>query len=775
MPKIVSGNGKWKMVNIPGECIVDENFTFLSSFEEYIPMPIGEHNDGKNTMVYFFFFSVAFGLYNIYYKKKKNAKKRKVTDALDKSETNDDYTLKTMNNKKGKELEKFNETVVTKQVNPLNEKSFHVNSDGIAILKVSVAKREGINGSIGFNNEEIETFEQYTALSCCYFKNMIADELHGKKGEIADMSGWINLYISNAVLKAIADMGFTEPTEIQKLVIPSAVRDRFDIIGAAETGSGKTLAFGVPVVEHLLANQSFLESSEQKKGIRALILAPTRELVMQIRNHIDALLKYTPFKVASIVGGLSLQKQERILKYVPEIVIATPGRLLALMTSAEADSCLSDWSHLQCLVVDETDRMIEKGHFEDLQHILDTLRKNASKKLQTFVFSATLTYTHPASKKHGDVNADKIDTDGKISKSVISYLSSLGRLIEITGIRKEKHRIIDITGERGTAKTVVEARINCNNLLEKDTNLIYLLSRYGGRTLVFTNSVDASRRLHGILKKLEHKPVPLMLHAKMMQKKRLKNLEKFAMEEDSVLLATDVAARGLDIRDVQHVIHYQIPKTAEVNFQVKRMIDLDFELYIHRCGRTARATKEGLAILLIDSQDVFYYQRICRNLNREKEFPIFPLDSPELYAVLKKRVEVATAVEALDHRLKKMHSKQTWFEKAAASADLDLDGSGYKKNATAEMIEDLRKEKKALLTQLYRLLSQSLPAHYVHVKKTRYVTAEIASNYGKSSTQSAIASLTENVAHEELLKKKCRSVFVRHLNTSRKKRKEIKR
>ncbi|KAK6100965.1 DEAD/DEAH box helicase family protein [Brugia pahangi] len=713
MPKIVSGNGKWKMVNIPGECIVDENFTFLSSFEEYIPMPIGEHNDGKNTM------------------KKKNAKKRKVTDALDKSETNDDYTLKTMNNKKGKELEKFNETVVTKQVNPLNEKSFHVNSDGIAILKVSVAKREGINGSIGFNNEEI-------------------DELHGKKGEIADMSGWINLYISNAVLKAIADMGFTEPTEIQKLVIPSAVRDRFDIIGAAETGSGKTLAFGVPVVEHLLANQSFLESSEQKKGIRALILAPTRELVMQIRNHIDALLKYTPFKVASIVGGLSLQKQERILKYVPEIVIATPGRLLALMTSAEADSCLSDWSHLQCLVVDETDRMIEKGHFEDLQHILDTLRKNASKKLQTFVFSATLTYTHPASKKHGDVNADKIDTDGKIS-----------RLIEITGIRKEKHRIIDITGERGTAKTVVEARINCNNLLEKDTNLIYLLSRYGGRTLVFTNSVDASRRLHGILKKLEHKPVPLMLHAKMMQKKRLKNLEKFAMEEDSVLLATDVAARGLDIRDVQHVIHYQIPKTAE--------------LYIHRCGRTARATKEGLAILLIDSQDVFYYQRICRNLNREKEFPIFPLDSPELYAVLKKRVEVATAVEALDHRLKKMHSKQTWFEKAAASADLDLDGSGYKKNATAEMIEDLRKEKKALLTQLYRLLSQSLPAHYVHVKKTRYVTAEIASNYGKSSTQSAIASLTENVAHEELLKKKCRSVFVRHLNTSRKKRKEIKR
>ncbi|VDK71303.1 unnamed protein product [Onchocerca ochengi] len=602
---------------------------------------------------------------------------------------------------------------------------------------ISVAKDEATSGhiekTVEFSNDKIEY-----------------DELNGSD-EVAGMSNWMNLYISDTVLKAVADMGFTEPTEIQKLVIPGAIRDRLDIIGAAETGSGKTLAFGIPVIEHLLVNQPSAENSEQIKSIRALILAPTRELVMQIKNHIHALLKYTPFKVASIVGGLSLQKQERILKYVPEIVIATPGRLLALMTSAEANSCLSNWSHLQCLVIDETDRMIEKGHFEDLQQILDTIKKNTSKKLQTFVFSATLTYAHPVSKKRDGANDTKMSADEKIN-----------RLIEITGIRKEKHKIIDITGERGTAKKVVEARINCKNLLEKDTSLIYLLNRYAGRTLVFTNSIDASRRLHGILKQLEHKPVPLMLHAKMMQKKRLKNLEKFAMEENSVLLATDVAARGLDIRDVQHVIHYQVPKTAE--------------LYIHRCGRTARATKEGLAILLLDSQDVPYYQRICRNLSREKEFPIFPLDSPELYGVLKKRVEAATAVEALDHRLKKIYSKQAWFEKSAASADLDLDESGYKKSATAEMIEDLRKAKKALVIQLNRLLSQSLPANNVHVLKTRYVTPEIASNYGRSSTQSAIVSLTENMEHEKMLKKKCRSVFVRRLKTSKKKkRKQMKR
>ncbi|VDN43553.1 unnamed protein product [Gongylonema pulchrum] len=126
----------------------------------------------------------------------------------------------------------------------------------------------------------------------------------------------------------------------------------------------------------------------------------------------------------------------------------------------------------------------------------------------------------------------------------------------------------------------------------------------------------------------------------MIQKKRLNNLEKFADEENSVLIATDVAARGLDIRNVQHVIHYQVPKTAE--------------LYIHRCGRTARATKTGLALLLVDPQDVQYYQRICRNLSRENELPIFPVDSPELYNVLKGRVEVATAVESVEHRLKKV-------------------------------------------------------------------------------------------------------------------------
>uniref|UniRef100_A0A915PY16 ATP-dependent RNA helicase n=1 Tax=Setaria digitata TaxID=48799 RepID=A0A915PY16_9BILA len=736
MPKIVETNGNWKAVDVPGEFAFDGNLAFLSSFEECVPT---EHRqDGFSPMI------------------EKKVKKRRASDSVDQLVTNG-FMQKKKKIKKSEKLVEFDESITVKQISSGHNEKMKSNTE-----KTMDGNNEG-NGD---------------------------NQLHQKEMEVS-ISGWTTLNISSPVLKAITDMRFAEPTEIQKLVIPSAVRDRFDIIGAAETeaqkyyrtlylqGSGKTLAFGVPVIEHLLANQSSSESSRETKSIRALILAPTRELVMQIKNHIHALLKYTPFRIASVVGGLSLQKQERILKYVPEIVVATPGRFLALMTSASADSCLSNWCHLQCLVIDETDRMIEKGHFEDLQQILDTLKKKTSKKLQTFVFSATLTYAHPGSRKHGDMGSTRMNRDGKIVRfrftNQLLYLCSSDKLIEITGIRKEKHKIIDITGERGTAEAVVEARINCKNLLEKDTSLVYLLNRYAGRTLVFTNSIDASRRLHGILKQflplgclamllgfiifqLKHNPLPLILHAKMMQRKRLINLEKFAMEENSVLLATDVAARGLDIRDVEHVIHYQVPKTAEI--------------YIHRCGRTARAAKEGLAVLLIDSQDVHYYQKICKNLGRETELPIFPVDSPELYSVLEERVEVAVAVEALEHRMKKMHSKQTWFEKAAASADLDLDGCEYKKNTMTEMNEDLQKEKKALLIRLTRLLSHPLPANYVPIKKTRYVTSEIALNYGKSSTRNAIESLIENVEHEELLKRRCRGIYIRHLKKSRKKKRK---
>uniref|UniRef100_A0A8R1IQY6 Helicase ATP-binding domain-containing protein n=1 Tax=Caenorhabditis japonica TaxID=281687 RepID=A0A8R1IQY6_CAEJA len=173
----------------------------------------------------------------------------------------------------------------------------------------------------------------------------------------------------NSKLNIFQTSRFSEPTEIQSAVLPAAVRDRQDILGAAETGSGKTLAFGIPLVARLLEKDD--EESQEASGPRALIIAPTRELVIQIMKHITALIAHTELKATSIVGGLAQVKQERVISQRrPDIIVATPGRLWAMMQEAETASYLSKWSDLKCLVVDETDRMVEEGYFNELTHIL---------------------------------------------------------------------------------------------------------------------------------------------------------------------------------------------------------------------------------------------------------------------------------------------------------------------------------------------------------------------------------------------------------------------
>ncbi|VDN50458.1 unnamed protein product [Dracunculus medinensis] len=409
---------------------------------------------------------------------------------------------------------------------------------------------------------------------------------------------------------------FKRPTEIQNAVISCAIKERCDLLGAAETGSGKTFAFAIPLITRLL--EEGISKKVDKPLLGGLILAPTRELVMQIKRQIDALLKFTKFKIITIVGGLSQQKQERLLSYCPEIIVATPGRFWAFLQTAPSGNHLEDFSGLKCFVIDEMDRMVEKEISFCIAFLVYYIY-HSDEKMQTLVFSATLTFVHPPPKRL--ISQSKhMTTDEKIQQ-----------LAAFAALRKN-YKTIDLTRSFGTAERLVEAKINCANLLEKDTAVLYLLKRYIGRTLLFINSIDAARRLHGILKK------PLMLHAKMIQKQRLKNLEKFA--ENSVLLATDVAARGLDVQNVEHVIHYQIPKTAE--------------LYIHRSGRTARASHRGLTILLVDLLDVQFYRRICQNLNREKDLSIFPIDSQNLYSALKERVGVATDLESVEYRIKKV-------------------------------------------------------------------------------------------------------------------------
>lgn len=390
---------------------------------------------------------------------------------------------------------------------------------------------------------------------------------------------------------------FKEPTEIQRSTIAISAYGKHDILGAAPTGSGKTLAFGLPIIQNI---QKILQEDEDKsENLFALILTPTRELAQQIERHLKEVSKYTDVKLACIIGGLAAVKQERVLKSNPHIVIGTPGRIWELVQ--DGNQHLRKINDIKYLVVDETDRMVEKGHFAELEEILNLLnRENDASddnenrnRRQNFVFSATLTLVHELpqylkKKRRQQQKPLEMTKDKKLNE-----------LIEMFGMKSPK--IFDLSSQGGVAEKVIEARILCD-MDEKDFYLYYILMSHQGRTIVFCNSIECVKRLSSVLSHLNVTSV--FLHGKMEQKHRLRNLEQFQQYEDVVLVATQVAARGLDIPNVQHVIHYQVPTTGED--------------YVHRSGRTARADKEGLSILLMEQSEVKFFVKLQKTLGRSK-------------------------------------------------------------------------------------------------------------------------------------------------------------
>ncbi|KAG6451629.1 hypothetical protein O3G_MSEX007266 [Manduca sexta] len=390
------------------------------------------------------------------------------------------------------------------------------------------------------------------------------------------------------------------------------------------------------------------------KPLYALILTPTRELAIQISRHIIAAAKYTGIRVATIVGGMAAVKQERVLRCGPEIVVATPGRLWELVNQGQPH--LQQLSSVKFLAIDETDRMVERGHFEELQPLLERLNAEESRRdaRQNFVFSATLTMVHelPAHLK-----GKKVTKRGKILNRKIQKMTpkqKIDRLVKMIGMTDPK--VVDITATNlGTAETLTESRIACS-LEDKDPYLYYILRRHPGRTIVFCNSIGSVKRLAQLLTSLKCKPLPL--HANMQQRQRLKNLERFRDDPRGVLVATDVAARGLDVPHVAHVVHYQVPRTAEN--------------YVHRSGRTARATREGLTILMMEPAEAYLYGKLCATLNKTSEVPTFPVPAHNL-APLKEVVKLARDLDALELRRRRAAQSVGWRDKAAREMDIIVD------------------------------------------------------------------------------------------------------
>ncbi|KAG8449087.1 hypothetical protein GDO86_015949 [Hymenochirus boettgeri] len=611
-------------------------------------------------------------------------------------------------------------------------------------------------------------------------KNWSENALSVSSGENVDVSAWKNLFVPQEVLKALNYLGFSSPTPIQALALPSAIRDKMDILGAAETGSGKTLAFAIPMIHsilewqkqesvkegdepegdepeegsvkcdkneiHLIEKQDVATNKDpiqQEDGVEksfpvgcvkirdvnfnpvssinigtcnkervllGLVVTPTRELAVQVKHHIDAVAKFTDIKTALIVGGMAPQKQQRLLGRRPEIIIATPGRLWELIKESHPHLC--NLRQLRCLVIDEADRMVEKGHYAELSQLLEMLSDvHYNPKRQTFVFSATLTLIHQAPTRLMQKKSfKKIDKESK----VMTLIKKIGM--------KERSKVIDLTRKQATVETLTETKIHCATD-EKDLYLYYFLLQYPGRTMVFANSIDCIKRLCSLLTILDCTPLPL--HANMHQKQRLKNLERFAERESCVLLTTDVAARGLDIPSVQHVIHYQIPRTSEI--------------YVHRSGRTARASSDGLSLLLIGPDDVNNFKKIFRTLEKNDDLPIFPVEWKCMTGI-EERVNVARMIEKMEYFNSKTKQQNSWCKQTPAIFEIELDDDdfiGGKKNEQAERLK--AQSLKAMKKHLKQLLSRPV---FNKILRTKYPT---------ESGKLPLPSLPENTLDSALL------------------------
>ncbi|TFK19581.1 DEAD-domain-containing protein [Coprinopsis marcescibilis] len=576
---------------------------------------------------------------------------------------------------------------------------------------------------------------------------------------------WHSLGLHPKLGRALYSKGFLTPTEIQKEALPLALQDR-DIVGIAQTGSGKTLAYGLPILNYLLNQKK--PSSKRRRRLRALIIAPTRELALQVTEHLTDILKASKLKndeaepiapgnkppphvsIAAIVGGMSAQKQKRMLDRGVDILIATPGRLWDILDGD--DDLANEIKQIRFLVLDEADRMVETGHYAELDNILRfTLRQsdssdqiddgnaeendeditlaNQETDLQTFVFSATLS-------KDLQRNLKKARRP-KNPKKKDQPTSTLDDLLLRLDFRDPEPEIVDLSPEGSTVSTLKQGRINCL-LGDKDVYLYYFLLRHPGRSLVFLSAIDGIRRLQPLLEFLNVQAFPL--HSQMEQRQRLKNLDRFKTIPNAVLLATDVAARGLDIPAVDHVIHFQIPRTADT--------------YIHRNGRTARANREGFSMLMCAPDERRVVKALMNSLGRdEQEIP--ELD-PELSMLdkLKARVQVAKQIETAQHQVKKKKHERNWMKETAEALEVDLDSDFFtdeeisnveaqKQRAKAAKIFGLKAQLKKMLAE--PLIARGVSARYI-TSGTRPIVEDLLSGRGNTS----IIGVNNDGAHSEL-------------------------
>ncbi|SON50581.1 ATP-dependent RNA helicase SrmB [Vibrio tapetis] len=361
------------------------------------------------------------------------------------------------------------------------------------------------------------------------------------------------LDLDSNILAAIDEMGYERPTDIQAQAIPQALEGK-DILASAPTGTGKTAAFIIPALQYLL------DFPRKKAGpARMLILTPTRELAMQVADHARLMAKHTNLNVITITGGVMYQDHADILSKTQDIVVATPGRLMEYIESERFDCRAIEW-----LILDEADRMLDMG----FGPVVDRLSAECRWRKQSMLFSATLEGRGVAG-----FTADLLNNPAEVAAEPP---------------RRER-------------KPITQWYHRCDTAEHKLALLKEILSNQADRSIVFVKTRD---RLAELRAQLESAQIPCAwIQGEMPQERRNNAIRRFRDGEINILLATDVAARGIDLPDVSHVINYDMPRSADV--------------YVHRIGRTARAGKKGNALSLVEMHDHPMLSRVERYIKEE--------------------------------------------------------------------------------------------------------------------------------------------------------------
>lgn len=401
-----------------------------------------------------------------------------------------------------------------------------------------------------------------------------------------------DLGLSSPILKALSAKNYSEPTPIQQKAIPVALKGK-DILGIAQTGTGKTAAFSIPIIELLLQNPS-------SHKVRALIITPTRELAIQIEENVKAYSEHTPLRSAVIFGGVKQGEQVNELRKGVDILIATPGRLIDLLGQEHMSL-----KNAEYFVLDEADRMLDMGFIHDIKRIIKLLPK----KRQTLFFSATMP----------------------------------GNIVQLTKEILHHPVRVEVSPESTAAETVKQEIYHTNKNLKKDLLRHILNDPKKDQVLVFERTKHGADRIARYLS--NHGIKASAIHGDKSQNQRQKALEDFKNGKLNVLVATDIAARGIDIEQLKFVINLDIPNISET--------------YVHRIGRVGRAGETGTAISICEPEELVNLKGIEKLIGqRIHEIKDHPFPQTD---------KVMTKEERKEFEKEKNKRRQEFFQKRKES------------------------------------------------------------------------------------------------------------